>query len=205
MALLPGVPPLLFPPVAQAPFVLLTADTVAGFAGFGVQQWGIFLGGSPVVTADSVVSFEYKAEWTISDYPVEQGAFQSYDKVYVPFDVRITFTAGGSLSNRQSLLDSIAAIAGDLNLYDAVTPEATYSSVNVTHYDYKRTATNGLGLMQVTVWCEQVVTTTTNGGLSSTAAASGADQVNDGTVQTTGATSTQVNTMTSFGYSVGGA
>jgi hypothetical protein len=102
------------------------------------------------------VTFDYRQEWTVSDYPLEQGAFQSYDKVQTPFDVRVRYAAGGSQQNRQALLDSIAAIAGDLNLYDVVTPEAVYQSVNVTHYDYRRTATNGVGLLQVDVWCIEV-------------------------------------------------
>src|SRR5215469_5882183 len=35
--------------------------------------------------AASFVDVEYKQDWPISDYPVEQGGFQSYDKVRLPF------------------------------------------------------------------------------------------------------------------------
>ncbi len=134
---------------------LLTRD----LAGFGIipPLWGIFnQDGEVVVTADNVVAFEYKQEWTVADYPMEQGAFESYDKVDTPFSARITFSSGGSFRNREALLDSIEAIAGDLEKYDVVTPEQTYLSVNVMHYDYRRTAVNGAGLITVSVWLTEI-------------------------------------------------
>ena len=150
----PGVPPLGSYSVGLP--VLLLADALGLPPSPLAPQWGIYLDGVPVVDADSVVTFDYRQEWTVSDYPLEQGAFQSYDKVQTPFDVRVRYAAGGSQQNRQALLDSIDDIAGTLTLFDVVTPEAVYQSVNVTHYDYRRTATNGVGLLQVDVWCVEV-------------------------------------------------
>ena len=76
-------------------------------------QWGIYKDGLPVVVADSVVSFGFKKDWNIADYPVEEGSFESYDKVETPFGARVRFASGGSTANRQALLQSIEAIAGD--------------------------------------------------------------------------------------------
>ena len=153
----PGVPPLLRNPLAAVVeiFSLLTQDSVV-FSDDFAPQWGIFQDGVPVIVADNVVSLEYKQNWYLADYPIEQGGFESYDKVQVPFDSRIRFSSGGSEQNRQALLDSIAGIAGDLNLYDIVTPEEIYQSVNVIQYNYKRSATNGVGLISVDVWCQEV-------------------------------------------------
>jgi hypothetical protein len=150
----PGVPPL--SSFATSTISLLAADAVTLLGGLLAPQWGIFLSGVPVIVADSVVALDFKQEWTISNYPVEMGAFESYDKVQTPFEARVRFSAGGSAANRQALLNSIAAIAGDLNLYDVVTPEVIYQSVNVGHYDYHREAARGLGLMVVDVWLIQV-------------------------------------------------
>lgn len=177
----------------------LTGDTFFSTFGGGPPQWGIFdQSGSPIIQADNTVSLEYKQDWVIADYPLEEGAFQSYDKVQLPFDVRVAFTAGGSLANRAAFLDSIAAVAGDLNLYDVVMPEATYVSVNIAHYDYKRTSTNGLGLMMVNVWCQEVrVTATTT--FSNTQRPGGANSANGGTVQPVAATSSQESTIPGIG------
>lgn len=120
------------------------------------SQWGIFLDGSPVVVADNVLSMEFKQDFKISNYPVEQGGFASYNKVQLPFEVRFRFSTGGSSADRAAMLNSIAAVMGDTNLYDVVTPDATYINVNFVHQDYRRTAETGNGLLSVDVWCEEV-------------------------------------------------
>jgi hypothetical protein len=186
----PGVPALNFAAGAEFGIELLTGDTASYFSSQFGPQWGLFLDGEPAIVADSVISFEYRQEWSISDYAVEEGGFQSYNKVTLPFDCRFRFSAGGSESDRQALLDSVAAIAGTTTVYDAVTPEETYSSVCVSHYDYKRTATNGVGLIQVDVWAIQINQSGV-GTTSSTAAPGAASQTNNGTVQTTTPTPAQ--------------
>lgn len=175
----PGVPP-----VARAPgsysVSLLTGDNFQ--PGTFTQNWGLYQGGSPVITADTVVDMTYRQDWSICNYPLEQGAFESYNKVQMPFDIRMRFAAGGSLANREALLASIAAIAGTLNLYSAVMPESVYPNVNVMHYDFRRTSVNGLGLMVIDVWCQEIRVTTQSAG-SAVASPSAADQINGGTVQ----------------------
>ena len=180
---LPGVPSLASY-ADDALSVLLSSDGIGVFNTSLTEQWGIFLDGSAVVTADTVTSFGYKQEWSVADFPVEQGAFASYNKVQIPFDARVRFTSGGSESNRAALLDSIAAIAGDTsNMYTVVTPEETYPNVTITHYDYSRTAVNGVGLLSVDVWCINVNVQSATTGLTNTQSPSGASQNNGGTVQ----------------------
>lgn len=157
MTALPGLPSL--PGNLESLFgnvSLLTSDSVGNSFGGATPQWGIFLNGEPVVLCDNVVSFDYKQDFAISNYPIEQGAFSSYNKVQKPFEVKFRFSTGGSQSDRQNFLNSIDAIIADVNLYDVVTPEKTYTSVNLVHQDYRRTATDGAGLISVDVWCEQV-------------------------------------------------
>lgn len=165
----PGIPPLLGAVFLPLP-TLLTADSVD--LGQFSKQWGLFRGGRPVVTFDSFVGIDYRQGWTIADFPLEQGAFQSYDKVSLPFDVRVKFAAGGSMENREALLHSVAAISGTLDLYSVVTPEVAYNSVNVQHYDYRRTATNGNGLIVIELWLLEIRFTgqplTPNGGATPT-------------------------------------
>lgn len=171
----------------MADLKLMTADQYHYFGNVFQQQWGIFSNGVPVVTADSVVSFEYKQEWALSDFPVEQGGFASYDKVHIPYDVRFRFSSGGSGANRAALLSAVQAIAGTLTLFDAASPEAIYLSCCVKHYDYRRTSINGVGMIQVDVWLEEVlqVGSSITGGTSIPAPASpsGADPTNLGYIQ----------------------
>ena len=111
---LPGVPALSSFASPAAGVVLLTADAVSLITQALYPQWGIYLNGSPILASSaqplfnlgtlinaaesllnslsfgifSVVDFAYKQDWTVSTYPVEEGGFQSYDKVQHPFDVR---------------------------------------------------------------------------------------------------------------------
>lgn len=159
---------------------LLVADALSAFA-FGAPQWGVFLNGDLVIQADSVVTFDFKQEFQISDYPVEEGAFQTYNKVQLPFDVRVRMATGGSAAARQAFINSVAAVVASLDLYDVVTPEVVYTSVNFGHQSYDRKASN-VGLLSIDLWGEQVRVTAT-AAFSNTQQPSGAGQVNDGTVQ----------------------
>ena len=193
----PGVPSIARSPLGGAVVSLLAADAYSLLSGiFGFPQWGIYFAGIPIVIADTVSSFDLVKNWTLSDFPVEGGKFESYNKVYVPFRGTFRFIAGGSLFNRQLLLLSIEAISGDLNVYDIVTPEAVYSGVNVTSYSYKRTAENGVGLIQVDVVAEEVRPAPA-AAYSSTASTTSAPQTNDGTVQATPAPAAQTSAVTS--------
>ena len=189
----PGVPALLGGVVANAGLQVLGA--IADIAGLlpdsAAPQWGIFLDGVPVVTADTVASIDYNQEWVIADFPIEEGGFESYDKVSRPFDVRFRFASGGDEATRAALLDSIAAIAGTLELFTFASPEAIYQSVCVSHYDYRRTATQGVGLLVVDVWGWQVVINTASGAIN-TQAPDGADPSVGGAVTGTAASGTQI-------------
>lgn len=158
----PGVPavprnPLLVA-IAEA-VTLLTADSVF-LPPNGSTQWGIFLGGLPVILADNVVTMDFKQDYHISNYPVEGGAFRSYDKVMTPFEAKLRFSTGGSVADRQKFVNSISEIIGDTNLYDVYTPEQIYPSVNLVHWDFARAAQN-VGLLSIDIWVEQVAVTAT--------------------------------------------
>ncbi|MCJ2087270.1 hypothetical protein MKK88_14935 [Methylobacterium sp. E-005] len=164
----------------------------------------------------------------VCDYPVEKGAFASFNKVNVPFDVRLIFMAGQSLANRTSLINSISAIAGDLNFYDAVMPEKVWRNLNVTHYDFARTSQRGVGLLMVAVWCREIrqasasasgaagasgsatagADPSATGNIGDTAAPSGASPVDGGTVQPRDATAAEISSVGTQdftgGYNVSG-
>jgi hypothetical protein len=153
------------------------------------QRWGIYTtgGAAPLLQADSVGSVEYAQDYRISDYPQEKGAFESYNKVQVPFQAKVEFLLN---VNREPFLQAIGAKLASLDLVQVVTPEISYPSANLTHYGYRRTARNGVTLIAVDVWVEEVrVTATTT--LANTASPNGTDPVNDGPQQPTDTTTNQ--------------
>ena len=183
-----GVPAVTFAARAGGDIILAAADALGIgplFGGGVIPQWGLYRQGRSVVACESVLAFDHKVDFAVSDHPLERGSFESFNKVAIPFDVRLIFTAGGTEARRAALLNSLRRIAGDLQLYDAVTPETVYRDVNITHLDYRRTAQNGAGILVVAVWCQEIRQTSpsTGGSSASTAAPSGAGQENGGTVQ----------------------
>ena len=188
----PGVPPILLGPgYTPAIPVALTADSITAALGLASNQWGVFdQNHNPIILADSVVEVAYRRDFQISDYPIEQGGFSSYNKVRIPFDARVTFAKGGMDSDRAAFLSSIQSVAGDLNLYNVICPDDQFLNVNVMHVDYRRRAQNGVGLLLVEVWLQEIRISATS-SFTNTASPSGADPVNVGTVQTTAPTAAE--------------
>lgn len=113
----------------------------------------------PVIA--STIEFEFKQDWPISDYPQEQGAFQSYNKVELPSEVRLKLACGGAPSTRRVFLDTCQAIAKSFDLFDIATPEIVFTSMSAHHLDWRRAARNGVQLIVVDLWFEKVQVTST--------------------------------------------
>ena len=134
-----------FPPGA-----LMTSDSLPP----GGSQWGIFdQYGNSVLTADSVFSLEYARDYRISDYPQEQGAFESYNKVQTPFSAKLTFLIEQTRPDFLSTIEDIAK--GTEPIVSVLTPDVTYDSANIVHYGYRRQKENA-DLVLVDVWVEEV-------------------------------------------------
>lgn len=205
----PGVPPL--SSFLAGGLSFLTSDVPIGaILGQATLQWGIFLNNIPIVLpanplspilqplgfvnaiiggpvfpiSASFIDVEYKQDWPISDYPVEQGGFQSYDKVQLPFAFRVRLAVSGNAAVLQTFLSSIQSIANDVSgLYTIVTPSQIYQSCTVTHYDYQRRAEQGVSLLIVDLWFIQVRQTATVTLFQSTQSPAFAGQQNTGIAQ----------------------
>ena len=193
----PGVPPVISVPGINDIVSLLTGDAISLFAGAIKAPWGIYFGPIPVIINDTVIQFGFDQRYDISDFPIEGGSFQSYNKVYEPFQATFRFVRGGSLIDRQELLDSISAIIGDINLYNVVTADAVYQNVNLISYSYQQTGQNGIGMLTVDVVARQVKIAS-SAILSSVQDPGSASQVNDGTLQPAAASQTQQSFLPSI-------
>lgn len=109
----------------------------------GVQTVTVTAQRKPVVVPDSYLEFGYRNESTISDYPVQDGGFASYDKVANPWETVVRMSKGGNKEERKKFLDSIDAIQNTLDLYDILTPEKTYLGCNVLRFEIVRQGARG--------------------------------------------------------------
>jgi hypothetical protein len=156
----PIIPLPIFPNVAQLPGVpqLVRASQAIGtiqLAVGAVQQllgaaastpptWGIFDSkGNLAIQPDSFLDFDNSNDWNLPTFPLQDGEFSNYNKVKLPGETSIKISKGGSLQDRKNLLNKIAQIAGDTNLYTILTPEVSYLSVNIRRYTIRRMGREG--------------------------------------------------------------
>lgn len=188
-----GVPALFGGAIAASLPRLVTGDAPTIVGALGQQRWGIFTtGGAPVLLADAVDSVEYARDYRISDYPQEQGSFESYNKVQVPYQAKVGFLIA---QTRGVFLNSIEAALSTLNLVTIVTPEVRYASANLVHYAYRRTARKGVTMILVDVWCEEVRVTAQT-ALSNTQSQNGQAPAQAGQVQPDQTTTQTTNPIT---------
>lgn len=125
---------------------------------FGTK-WGIVdtKTGKALLEPDSFVNFEYREERKIPNYPIEGGGFQSYNKVALPYDVRVTVTCSGNGKMKKgAFLIAVNDMLNGLTLVDVVTPDATYTSTNLIHADYRKEARQGATLIIYQLFFQKV-------------------------------------------------
>lgn len=146
---LPGVPSLLRSPlVAEATTIL--SPLIGSFLGSFSQTWGIFDSrGNQAITPDTFLGIEYNYPTQVSNYPVEQGTFASYNKVDIPFTADVKMAVGGTLSDREHFYTALQNMVDSIDFYTVVTPEVRYSHMNLERYDYRRETKNGAGMLIV--------------------------------------------------------
>lgn len=104
----------------------------------------------------STGSVEYSKETRVSDFPIEQGSFASYNKVETAASPAVTLCLTGSESNRRSFLEAIDAACKSTDLYSVVTPEVTYINYSVERYNYQRRSSKGATLLIVEINLKEI-------------------------------------------------
>lgn len=155
--MLPGVPAIPRSPKVPTPAPTTVPPAQIPTNYFG-NPWGfVFNNGLVPLTPDSFIDFEYREERKIPNYPIEGGGFQSYNKVALPFDVRVTVSCNGNgAMTKENFLNTIEELINSLALINVITPNKTYESCNLIHVDYRREAKQGVSLIVAQLWFQQV-------------------------------------------------
>jgi hypothetical protein len=195
----PGVPPVNRIDTGQESSLERLTRDAASLSPGQMTAWGIFSQkGALALRPDNITAFEFQREYRISDYPLEAGSFESFNKVTLPYDIRVIMTKGGSLADRKEFLDMVDALVAALDLFTIVTPERVYLNANLIRQDYRREATSGVSLLTVELHATEIrskvsvqfVSSVTGPGIGAIAATagtthapSGANPRNNGSVQ----------------------
>lgn len=195
----PGVPALarqlggaLVPQITR-----LTADAPAvtrALSTADAPRWGVYKndGVTAVITPDAVLSVDYDKEFQIPTYPMEDGTFQSYNKVARPREMCVRMAKGGSKVDRERFLNTCASILDERALYSVVQPERFYPNMNFVRMNYTRKDPQ---LLVVELFAEEVRLTAAV-AFSDTKNPNDADAANQGTVQTQEPSPAQVAALT---------
>ena len=105
--------------------------------------WGVFKNGQRVIDADNVLEFGYRSEFAVSNFPVQNDAFASYNKVKKPFENSVVLTKGKTQADRTTFLNQCQTVADSFELFDIFTPEKHYLNCNVTRLEFARKETRG--------------------------------------------------------------
>lgn len=189
----PGIPALLNPIAAfDRSVTLLVTDSqrIVSLFSQSAPQWGLYQDGEIAVQPDNIVRLDFKSDYSVLDYPVEKGGFENYNKVKLPSEVRLRMTKGGSQSDRAEFLAVLKALEASTDVVDVYMPEAKYTSMNVYHVDFSRSALSGVGLLSVDVWLIEIMETVTP-SFTNTADESGQSPLNGGNVLPADATDAQ--------------
>jgi hypothetical protein len=142
IAQLPGVPAL--PAYGTVATIALDVTAIASFF-TEAPIWGVFDdAGNLVFEIDSVHDLRAEARSRVSDFPIENGDFASYNKVQEPDFVRVRlFKASGGETARAAFLTLLDAAKKQTFLFSVVTPEKTYLNMNIEDYSYRRDSDSG--------------------------------------------------------------
>lgn len=179
----PGVPPVKSAGPTTASVVTARSEDGASVNRKAKARWGIYTsGGAAALTPESFRELDESKDWNIPRYPIESGAFQSYNKVELPADVRLAVVKAGNDAAKDAFLKTVQAYAASLALLTVVTPGKTYRNMNLVHYEQHRSAETGAGLLTVRLFFQEV-RTSAKSAFSEVADPTAASNVNGGAVQ----------------------
>lgn len=102
------------------------------------NAWGAYtLSGQPLFLVDTCLEIKFTHDAKISTFPVELGAFTSYNKVTEPFKCKVKLAVAHPRWMKMFMTQLENEIAAP-NIYNVFTPEFTYFSMALEKVSYPR-------------------------------------------------------------------
>lgn len=148
-----------FVPMESLQNIGISLGGAALIGGIFGKTWGIVNEfGIPIVLADTVVSMNYDAGASISKYPVEQGSFNSYNKVNNPSMSTVQLSKGsGGATGRGLFLAQLEALIKSTLSFHIITPEYVYMNYQIVGINHARSAQDGATMITVNLDLEEVL------------------------------------------------
>lgn len=126
---------------------------------YPVPVWGVFnSSGKKICEYDTVTAMTFKGSAKVTNAPVQDGSFVSYNKVVDPFITTIRLTKGGKSADVGAFIKALEAAKDTTDLYSVYTPEKNYTGVNIVDVSYSRTAAAGKSMVSVDLVLQEIRT-----------------------------------------------
>lgn len=106
--------------------------------------------GNLLIEPDSVIEADVDAGSEINTHPVEQGGFDSYNRVQKPIGIRLLMACQGKNMTRSEFLATLESLREGTQTVTVALLDAAYSNMVLQDYGYKRSAEHGA----VTIWAD---------------------------------------------------
>lgn len=103
------------------------------------KKWGVYYNNTlePVFIIDSVIDIDYHHANKVSSFPVEKGAFATYNKVNEPRTIKVRLAVHGG-NKVSAFLSDLEDELVSTNLYQIVMPERVYKNMTLEKVPFSR-------------------------------------------------------------------
>lgn len=148
--------------------------------------WGIYdaVTLQEVFDYDSFLSFKIEDTSKVSDFPTEEGAFATYNKVSKAYKAEIQLAVSDTPARRTAFLSKLADVRKSISTMHLVTQDYIYLNATLEDYTTARVTKGGVGRVVARLNFVEVRTVASQYGVAKVRSAGAAKVVNTGTVGT---------------------
>lgn len=111
-------------------------------------EWTIYNTASgEAVQFSSFIGAEMVGDAKVITAPIEGGSFVAYNKTVSPFELSVNGAIKGDSSVLSDALNTLAQMRENTDLYNIVTPDKVYRSMNMIKLEYSRDTDSGTDLI----------------------------------------------------------
>lgn len=119
--------------------------------------WGVFdANNNPAFVVDTYMMLSPSASSKVSEFPVENGSFASFNKVQKPREVSIRVSLGGDPTAMTTLLEKFETLRLSTAMLSVVTPYAVYLNMVLTNYKNEHTSIKGASRIEADLKFEEI-------------------------------------------------
>lgn len=112
--------------------------------------------GKTICGFDDFIGMKYESDSRISNYTVQFGDFNSYNKVITPKVIEITLVTQGTYEKISNVIEILENYKNSTKLVDVQTPYGVFIGYNIINLSYELSVSKGIGYLECTIKIREV-------------------------------------------------